>query len=131
MRRFKEADQPLSFPSLLVGSENDPYASAAAAKDLANVWGSQFLNVGKAGHINVDSGHGPWPQGKALLSRLLERCRPREIECVREARWKARACVLHEHFRLTMSQHQNLRTKTAIDRRRFRCENHRAHKMAD
>jgi predicted alpha/beta hydrolase family esterase len=28
--------------------------------------------LGSAGHINVDSGHGPWPKGRALLHGLVQ-----------------------------------------------------------
>jgi predicted alpha/beta hydrolase family esterase len=38
---------------------------------LADLWGSCFVNVGARGHINPDSGHGPWPEGEALLQDLL------------------------------------------------------------
>jgi len=60
----------LPFPSLLVASENDPYASIEAAAALAGQWGSEFLNVGAEGHINVDSGHGPWPIGQLHFERF-------------------------------------------------------------
>ena len=41
------------------------------AKALARSIGSRFINAGSAGHINVDSGHGPWPEGEALSQELL------------------------------------------------------------
>jgi predicted alpha/beta hydrolase family esterase len=63
---------PLPFPSLLVASENDPYASIEAAAGFAAHWGSEFANVGASGHINVDSGHGPWPVGQLYLQRFQE-----------------------------------------------------------
>jgi predicted alpha/beta hydrolase family esterase len=63
----------LPFPSILVGSENDPYRTAASALRLACEWGSRFVNVGAVGHINLDSGHGPWPEGEALLQNLVTR----------------------------------------------------------
>jgi len=43
------------------------------AEDLARALGSRFVNAGHVGHINVDSGHGPWPQGEALLKELIHR----------------------------------------------------------
>jgi hypothetical protein len=39
----------------------------AAARLLAAQWKSNFVNAGAAGHINVDSGHGPWPAGRVLF----------------------------------------------------------------
>lgn len=36
----------------------------------AEQWGSGFRDIGSAGHINVDSGHGPWLQGLAFFEQL-------------------------------------------------------------
>jgi predicted alpha/beta hydrolase family esterase len=62
----------LPFKSMVVASSNDPYTGLAKAALLADHWGSEFVNIGNAGHINVASGHGPWPEGEALLARLVE-----------------------------------------------------------
>ena len=64
---------PLPFPSLLVASRNDPHADYAAAEDLANAWGSALLDAGEAGHINADSGHGPWPEGLMSFAGFINR----------------------------------------------------------
>lgn len=69
----------LPFPSLLVASENDPYASIEAAAAFASQWGSEFVNVGAEGHINVDSGHGPWPMGQLHFQRFQEQVRSRAL----------------------------------------------------
>jgi len=61
----------LPFPSILVGSENDPYMALNTAKNLALALGSSFVNAGRAGHININSGNGPWPLGEVLLLELL------------------------------------------------------------
>jgi predicted alpha/beta hydrolase family esterase len=60
----------LPFPSWVVGSRNDPYATFARAGQLARAWGAQLLDAGKSGHINVESGHGPWERGATLLAAL-------------------------------------------------------------
>jgi predicted alpha/beta hydrolase family esterase len=60
----------LPFRSILVASENDPYISLARSQRLAEWWGSQFISLGAAGHINTDAGFGPWPAGEALLATL-------------------------------------------------------------
>jgi uncharacterized protein len=67
---------PLPFPSLLVASRNDPYCAFDVAGDHANAWGSLFLDCGEAGHINVQSGHGPWPEGTMVFARFLAGLRP-------------------------------------------------------
>jgi len=60
----------LPFRSILVASENDPYLPIEIAMRLARSWGSEFVNAGRQGHINIASGHGPWAAGERLLERL-------------------------------------------------------------
>jgi len=60
----------LPFPSVLVGSRNDPYCTFERAQAMARAWGSRFIDLGDAGHINADSGLGDWPQGHAWLDEL-------------------------------------------------------------
>lgn len=68
----------LPFPTLLVGSENDHYCSFDHAQKLARRWGARFVNAGRFGHINADSGIGDWPYGLYLLADLLKPERPGE-----------------------------------------------------
>lgn len=79
-RRFGEPtvllEERLAFPSLVVASSNDPWVKAEAAEYWAGQWGSEHLNIGPAGHINVDSGHGPWPEGLVLFEQLRARSDP-------------------------------------------------------
>jgi uncharacterized protein len=63
----------LSFDALVVGSENDQYARCARVEQLAADWGAEYVCAGLAGHINVESGHGPWPQGEELFVDFLAR----------------------------------------------------------
>lgn len=62
----------LSFPSLVVASSNDPWVSASVAERWAAEWGSRYLNIGNAGHINIDSEHGPWKDGLELFKQLRQ-----------------------------------------------------------
>jgi len=64
---------PLPFPSLLVISSSDRYCSLERAADMAGAWGSEFHQAGDAGHINIASGHGPWPEGLLMFTRLMQR----------------------------------------------------------
>lgn len=64
--------QALPFPSVLVGSHNDPYCSWARVQTLAQAWGSQCVDTGAAGHINTASGLGDWDAGHALLQNLMK-----------------------------------------------------------
>jgi predicted alpha/beta hydrolase family esterase len=63
--------QPLPFPSLLLAADDDPYCTPARAKAFALAWGSNFVDVGQAGHIADQSGHGPWPDGLLRFGRFL------------------------------------------------------------
>ncbi len=63
--------QRLPFPSVLVGSRNDPYCGFERAQGLANDWGSRFVDLGECGHINAESGLGDWPEGHAWLLELM------------------------------------------------------------
>ncbi|WP_243395709.1 RBBP9/YdeN family alpha/beta hydrolase [Sphingomonas oleivorans] len=61
----------LPFPSILVASEDDPYASIQRSFDMARDWGSHFVDIGACGHINASSGVGWWQEGQELLDRLI------------------------------------------------------------
>jgi len=60
----------LPFPSIVVSSINDFYVTAERAKLFADSWGSEFINVGDAGHLNVSSGYGEWDNGLEFLKFL-------------------------------------------------------------
>lgn len=59
------------FPSLVVASEDDPYAGDSHTRDCVQAWGSRLVTVGRKGHINAGSGLGDWPEGRALLRQLI------------------------------------------------------------
>jgi predicted alpha/beta hydrolase family esterase len=63
----------LRFASRVVLSANDPYVRPDRARAFASDWGSEVVDIGDAGHINTDSGHGSWPAGLALLDEWLRR----------------------------------------------------------
>jgi predicted alpha/beta hydrolase family esterase len=60
----------LPFRSIAVASTNDYYARPDRAKLFAESWGSELINIGEAGHINVTSGFGEWDYGLTLLEQL-------------------------------------------------------------
>ncbi|MFK0386196.1 alpha/beta hydrolase [Agrobacterium sp. NPDC090273] len=69
--RFGEfPTDPLPFPSLVVGSMSDPYMEPEELASTSAAWGSDLLNLGDVGHINIASGFGRWSQGYGLLDRL-------------------------------------------------------------
>jgi uncharacterized protein len=61
----------LPFPTIVVASDDDAYASRERAEAFARAWGSRFVGLSGVGHINSDSGLGDWPAGRALLDELL------------------------------------------------------------
>jgi predicted alpha/beta hydrolase family esterase len=73
LKRFAPVIPPrrLPFPSLVVASSNDPYASPARSCEMAKIWGADLINAGAAGHLNAASNLGSWSYGQALLNTLL------------------------------------------------------------
>ncbi|RFB78953.1 RBBP9/YdeN family alpha/beta hydrolase [Methylovirgula sp. 4M-Z18] len=63
----------IPFHAHLIASSNDPYCTLAAAEHMATSWGATFANAGEAGHINTESGHGPWPEGLMSFGGFLGR----------------------------------------------------------
>lgn len=62
--------QELGFPSLLVASSDDPWMPSSKLASWQAAWNSHCVCIGQAGHINVESGFGPWPAGLELVRRL-------------------------------------------------------------
>lgn len=65
----------LSIPGLLLASSNDPWMRLMNAAWWAERWGFALRNLGPVGHVNTDSGFGPWPQGLALFRQFVSRHR--------------------------------------------------------
>jgi predicted alpha/beta hydrolase family esterase len=63
----------LPFPTLVVGSLNDPYMPLDQLINCGRLWNSDIRNLGLAGHINIASGYGRWAGGYALLEGLKAR----------------------------------------------------------
>lgn len=63
----------LPFPAITIASRNDPYCAYEEAERLTGLWGSLLIDAGEAGHINVASGHGPWPEGTMVFAEFLSR----------------------------------------------------------
>ena len=74
IRRFGALpDRALDVPAVLVASRNDPWMSFDRSRTLAEDLGVDLIDLGHAGHVNVASGFGPWPGGKVIRDRLLDR----------------------------------------------------------
>ncbi len=66
-------ERPLGVPAMVAASRNDPWMSFSRAAGLARAWQADLTDMGFAGHVNVASGFGPWPGGRALRDELLGR----------------------------------------------------------
>lgn len=64
--------QRLPFRSVVVASADDPYVSVSRARLFAESWGSEYVEIGNAGHINASSGFGAWEDGLQILKKLAE-----------------------------------------------------------
>jgi hypothetical protein len=63
----------LAVRSCVVGSDDDPWMTATQAHAWALRWGSDWINLGNAGHVNVDSGYGPFPLAREWATGALNR----------------------------------------------------------
>ena len=70
-RAFFDELRPLPFPGVVVASQDDQHASFADARAFAERLGAEFADAGNAGHINAESGHGPWPEGLMRFAGFL------------------------------------------------------------
>jgi len=66
-----KAQRKLGFPALLVASRDDPYATYEESTERASALGATLVDAGASGHINPDSGHGPWPEGLMRFAHFL------------------------------------------------------------
>ncbi len=64
---------PLPFPTHMVASRNDPFCDYVRAQEFSKAWGTTFQDAGNAGHINVESGQGPWPEGLLSFAKFMSR----------------------------------------------------------
>lgn len=69
----------LGLPLTVIGSENDPWMPLPRAREWALQWGGGFINLGQVGHINTDSGFGPWPLARQKVDHF-----------VRDTQWRHR-----------------------------------------
>lgn len=77
LRRFAPLPtERLTLPTTLIASANDPYATPKRSRQMAASWGSEFVEIGRAGHINAQSDLGMWRYGQTMLDRIKQKTRP-------------------------------------------------------
>lgn len=73
-REFAAApDDRLRFPSVIMASSDDPFASESYARSRAEQWGSELILVGAHGHLGDGSGLRDWPEGRRHIRRFINR----------------------------------------------------------
>ena len=71
--RFAEIPQgSLPFPAVLIASRDDTYASYEESETLAKAWNVELVDAGASGHLNDESGHGPWPEGLMRFAGFMK-----------------------------------------------------------
>ena len=62
----------LPFPSIVIGSTNDPWVTPERIQTFSENWGSKLIMIGEAGHINTTSGYGNWDTGLSILKNFVD-----------------------------------------------------------
>ena len=60
----------LPFPTILVFSRDDNFVAVERARYFGEMWGSECIDIGEAGHINTASKLGDWKEGLTILKKL-------------------------------------------------------------
>jgi hypothetical protein len=70
---------------------------SAPAAAYARAWGSEFMRLPGADHLNVESGHGEWPLGLALLQSAGRQypTSPETVDTSAAARLRSRDNLVH------------------------------------
>jgi uncharacterized protein len=63
--------EALPWPAVVIASADDPYCDLDKARALATQWGAAFTEAGPVGHLDIASGHGPWPEGLLRFGQFL------------------------------------------------------------
>lgn len=83
--------EELPVPTTVVASRTDRSIDIDEAEHVAADWGSKFVDLGDAGHIDTMSGFGPWPDGIELRDDLIVRARryvlPKAVRELPAQRW--------------------------------------------
>ena len=66
----------LPFAARVIASDDEPSAAPARSQQLASAWGAPLTLLHRGGHINRESGFGPWPEGQVWLAELAGTAHP-------------------------------------------------------
>lgn len=65
-------------PAFVVSSTSDRWMSDKSARQWADIWGARHISLGAAGHINTESGFGPWPLAQRLIRQIAHEAGDRQ-----------------------------------------------------
>jgi uncharacterized protein len=74
----------LPFASMVIASTDDPWMPYGKSQMLSEQWGSRFITLSSAGHINIASGFGAWPEGLEIFRQFQADCRADELVNIRK-----------------------------------------------
>lgn len=66
-------EHELPFPTIVVASSDDHVVTIERAKLFSRNWGSEFVVLDRAGHIESKSGFGKWDFGLELIKKIRQR----------------------------------------------------------
>ncbi|MEJ2854563.1 MULTISPECIES: RBBP9/YdeN family alpha/beta hydrolase [unclassified Saccharothrix] len=61
---------PFPFPAIVAASRTDRWMTPERAREFADAWGAELVDVGPVGHLTVAEGPGAWAVGRELLDAL-------------------------------------------------------------
>ncbi len=70
--------ETLAIPGVLVASRNDPWMLFRHAWAWSKRWNLTFIDAGEAGHINAESGYGPWPLIRLITDSVIDSIKHRQ-----------------------------------------------------
>ncbi len=59
-------------PTKLIASSTDPYCTVDRSQQIGDLWAADVSIIANAGHLDEQSGHGPWPEGLLTLGLFLK-----------------------------------------------------------
>lgn len=77
----------LGYRSVLAASMNDYCMPFKRTAWWAKSWGSKFVSLGNAGHVNTESGYGAWPEGLTLYENVVRTATLEEANWSQLTRW--------------------------------------------
>lgn len=79
--------KPLGYPCVLAVSINDYCMPFKRSAWWSKIWGARLVSLGNAGHVNAESGFGPWPEGLALYNDVVKAAKSEPAKWMQFESW--------------------------------------------